>query len=247
MYLNKNFQEEQKELTDLVDDKINSISRIGHYRESYERIVEALTYVYYMGVSGNIAEFGTWTGRTSIILSHAFTTLNQRFKSYKLNSKRELYFFDSFKGLPEITSSEDLASEHVKAGTWKKGSMMMHDHQTFKELISNFAMPNTFNVIPGYFSEVVPSIAKEVKFGFIHCDVDLYSSTIDCLTPLFANKAVTEGCIILFDDWNCSRASNNVGQRKAFRDICDKFDVDCSDEGAYSYHGRSFIIHNYSL
>ena len=83
MYLEKNFQEEQKELTNLVDDKINSISRIGHYRESYERIVEALTYVYYMGVSGNIAEFGTWTGRTSIIVSHAFTTLNQRFKSYK--------------------------------------------------------------------------------------------------------------------------------------------------------------------
>lgn len=245
MDISKTILEQKKELVNLVDDKINSASQCGHYKESYERLVDALTYVYAMGVSGDIAEFGTWTGGTSIILSHAVTRLNQKFKNYKLHVNRNLYFFDSFKGLPEIISDEDLASEHVKAGTWEKGSMMMYDHGTFKKLISHFVDPNILKVVPGYFSEVVPLVAKKATFGFIHCDVDLYSSTIDCLVPLFENKAITEGCIILFDDWNCSRANNKLGQRKAFKDICNRFNVNFSDEGTYSYHGRSFIIHDY--
>ena len=124
--------------------------------------------------------------------------------------------------------------------------MEFHNPENFESLILNCLNKEQFEVIPGYFSETMESFSKNKKIGLIHCDVDLYSSTIDCLQPLFKNGCITEGAMILFDDWNCSRANPDHGQRKAFSDLCSEFDIVFSNEGSYSYHGHSFIIHSYN-
>jgi hypothetical protein len=79
-----------------------------------------------------------------------------------------------------------------------------------------------------------------------HVDCDLYASTIDALAPLFARGQVSEGAVILFDDWNCNRASPQYGQRKAWDVLVARHRIRYSDEGRYGMASRRFIVHAYA-
>jgi O-methyltransferase len=69
---------------------------------------------------------------------------------------------------------------------------------------------------------------------------------MDALVPLFERNQISEGAIILFDDWNCNHASNKFGERKAwYSDLRTRFFIQFSDEGSYGVAGHKFIIHNY--
>ena len=69
------------------------------------------------GVAGNIVEFGTMTGRSSVTISKALKEIEQ----YLDEPKRELHLFDTFSGFPKIDADIDLASPNVKSGVWEKG------------------------------------------------------------------------------------------------------------------------------
>ena len=123
--------------------------------------------------------------------------------------------------------------------------MAWHSAESLDTLIGQILVKGTYKVVPGYFNATVEKEFKNRKIAMINCDVDLYSSTIDCLSPLFKMQSISEGCIILFDDWNNSAANPKIGQRAAFSKICEDFSIKYSDEGRYSYHGHAFIIHEY--
>jgi O-methyltransferase len=233
------------ELKDLVQKKISQLSRSGHNYDAYYRLIDAINYSYAMGVRGDVVEFGTWTGRSSVVIAESFKSFDSMFKDHKFYEEKSLFFCDSFSGLPEIVEQADLESIHVQKGVWKKNSMSFFDPESFKSLISEVIEPNKFEIVVGFFSDTVSNTFKNRCISVVHCDVDLYSSTLDCLGPLFSMKCISPGCIILFDDWNNSYASPEHGQRKAFRELIERFSVSYSDEGSYSYHGRSFIIHSY--
>ena len=101
------------------------------------------------------------------------------------------------------------------------------------------------NVIEGWFKDSVPLLEKNIKFSLVHVDGDLYESAIDCLEPLFSGKKISEGAIILFDDWNCNRASPKFGERKAFDELCLKYKIKYSVWSDYAHYSKGFIIHSY--
>lgn len=233
------------DLLALVNSEIKFQKHAGHLKESYLRLIEAVAYVCSMGVKGDIVEFGCWTGNSSVVLAEAVRLFNEKNLKSNLNKEKHLYFCDSFAGLPDITSNEDDGNLHVQAGYWKKGAMNWHNAKSLDSLIGKIFSRDKYKIISGYYCDTVENNFKYKKISMINCDVDLYSSTIDCLSPLFKMGVVSQGCIILFDDWNNSAANPNNGQRAAFSKICEEFSVKFSDEGRYSYHGRSFIIHEY--
>ncbi|HEU5046286.1 MAG TPA: TylF/MycF/NovP-related O-methyltransferase [Rickettsiales bacterium] len=237
--------EQKEELSSNVKARIDSISRSGHLQDAYNRIINGLLYAYSMGVAGDIAEFGTWTGRSSMVIAETVALLNKKLGGHLGTGKRRVFYFDSFQGLPEITAEEDFKSAHVEHGVWKKGRMTFLGAEGLRKAVNSYIDESDFEIVPGFFKDTLSNVAGKVKFGFIHCDVDLYSSTIDALAPLFEHKAINPGCIILFDDWNCSKADPSAGQRKAWSDLCKQFNIQFSDEGAYSYHGRAVIVHEY--
>jgi hypothetical protein len=58
-------------------------------------------------------------------------------------------------------------------------------------------------------------------------------------------KAFQDGCVILFDDWNCNRASPNYGERRAFREFMqEQNDFTSSAWFTYGYNGAAFILHD---
>jgi len=79
----------------------------------------------------------------------------------------------------------------------------------------------------------------------VHFDGDLYQSTIDAIGGLLKIGAISNGAIICFDDWNCSQADPNVGERRAWRELSEQYEIEFSDFRSYSTGGRGFFIHGY--
>jgi hypothetical protein len=77
----------------------------------------------------------------------------------------------------------------------------------------------------------------------VHLDCDLYSSTAEVLEYLFVHRHVAEGSVVFFDDWNCNRASPQMGQRRAWREAVERHRIEFSDCGEYAVLGHKFIVH----
>jgi hypothetical protein len=105
--------------------------------------------------------------------------------------------------------------------------------------------PDRVRVFEGWFRDTLPT-TPDLPYGLIHIDSDLYVSAMDVLDFLFSHRRVAEGALIFFDDWNCNRGSLEFGERKAWREIVDKYNVVYSDEGAYALFSHKFIVHSYA-
>ncbi|MBO8240530.1 hypothetical protein HA152_07415 [Prochlorococcus marinus XMU1412] len=218
-----------------IDDHHLSISR---------ELAKAVSYTYMMGVKGDIAEFGTMTGYSAVALATAVNLRDFEYRNDKRGNKN-LHFFDSFEGLPEATNDIDKNSPHVLDGIWSKGTCKGLSKKEFENQICKYISRKKFFVYKGWFKDTVSLINDESCFSLVHIDGDLYESAIDVLDPLFKRKIISKGAIILFDDWNCNASNPNLGEKRAFREIIDKYDVEYTDEGGYSASAHKFIIHNY--
>jgi len=208
-------------------------------------LVNGVKYVFNMGVSGDIAEFGTMSGRTAVALAVAANRLNTVLRLDPRGTKK-IWFFDSFEGLPEARFDVDKSSQHVNAGTWAKGKCKGLDETSFRRLLSKYLDVRHLNVVKGWFKDTVPALPDNQKFSMLHIDGDLYESAIDVLDSLFQRRMISIGAIIFFDDWNCNAADPALGERRAWREVCETYKIKFSDEGAYADACHKFIVHDYS-
>lgn len=219
-----------------------TLETITHTREVYKTLAQAAQYVYGAGVKGDLAEFGTMTARTAVCLAVAANAQNQVYANDPRGTKR-VHFFDSFAGLPDVSSAVDQQSPHVKQGIWHRGACKVLDAETFSDLIARYLPPHQYTVHQGWFCETVP--ASNEPLSLLHVDGDLYQSAIDVLAPVFDKGLVQEGAIILFDDFDCNAAHPELGERRAWREIRERYSVECDDLGRYGWAGRRFIVHRY--
>ena len=118
-------------------------------------------------------EFGVWRGASLRWWCEANTHTDSRF-----------FGFDSFEGLPE-----DWSPMFAKGAFSTGGSI-----PDIKDSRVQFVV--------GWFQETPPAFlasyqARECPLA-VHCDSDLYSSALFCLTSL--NRIIPRGSIIIFDD-----------------------------------------------
>lgn len=121
-------------------------------------------------------EFGVWKG---IILQH-WTNQN-------LDPDSRFYGFDSFEGLPEDWGH--FATIHKKGTFDLRGDLPVFDDARII-------------LIKGWFQDSLVPFLKEYEPKnrlVIHCDADLYSSTLYALTIFDAY--ITPGTIIIFDEF----------------------------------------------
>lgn len=136
---------------------------------------------------GSIAEVGVYQGSSAKLIAE-----NKKNKKFHL--------FDTFEGLPEISSNDD-----VKSG-WLSNTSI----DSVKKYLSKYE--NLF-FYKGIFPETTKNLTSE-KFSFVHLDTDLYKSTLDSL-EFFWPKMVDGGRIISHD----YNSSNLDGVKKAFREF----------------------------
>lgn len=214
--------------------------------EKHRNLLYGLRNVWGGAIHGHIAEFGTMSGRSATVLAEgiSFYLKERAEKDEKHNiGERKFYLFDSFKGLPESTEKADIESPEVATGIWGQSTCKELTAEQLKNQLSKYLPEEKLEIYEGWFEDTLPTLPKGIKFAYVHIDCDLYKSTIDILDYLFQNDALANGAMLFFDDWNSNHASNQYGQRRAWKESIEKYDINFSDCGEYAGTSWKFIIH----
>lgn len=169
----------------------------GH--ESARILALAFAYAHSEEVAGDYAEFGVWQGRTFVEAWRVGT---------KLSRDRRYFAFDSFEGLPESEGIDD-------TGRWE-ASEFSFARQAFEARLRRAKVPpGEVEIVEGFYDETLApgnSIPLEqVAIAWIDCD--LYASTVPVLE--FLTPRLSQGAIVLFDDWFCFQGDPDKGEAKA--------------------------------
>lgn len=214
-----------------------------------QALINAVHYVVTCGVTGHIAEFGCYHGRSAEVIAQAMRHCFDAYPSNEVRNAsidRSLYLFDSFEGFPETNNEVDNESPHIKRGIWGPGYAKGGSPVTLHARCTKHIHPRRCLVVPGWYKDTVPKLPADLQFAMLHMDCDYYESTMDAMGPLFERKMIADGCTILFDDWYCNAGSPKFGQQKAWKNIsllAKSKGYRYSDWGPYGVTGRRFIVH----
>ena len=112
--------------------------------------------------------------------------------------------FDTFEGLPKVSEKDT----HFGTSYWKTGEFSNTSLESVKDYLSDYKNVYCYK---GKFPETSEPI-KNKKFSFVHLDVDLFQSTIDCLK--FFYPRMINGGVILTHDYHTD------GVKQAFNEFC---------------------------
>lgn len=143
-------------------------------------------------LDADMAEVGVYQGGSAKIICEA-------------KGNKTLHLFDTFEGLPEV-SETDVIFDDIKF--FKKNQMNQTDVSTVQKYLSNY---KNVHIYKGKFPNTSEPI-KNSSFSFVHLDVDIYESTLNCLNFFYPRLII--GGIIISHDYAASQ-----GVRKAFQDF----------------------------
>jgi tetratricopeptide (TPR) repeat protein len=211
------------------------------YRETFQR---ALEYVAVAGIVGEVLEFGVLGGFTSRIICETMRDLFIH---------KQIHLFDSFEGLPEYTSPIDANSYDIAGRNLWSDRMRfpdsfiadlgepidVHIYSRLCEIIR----PERLFIYRGFFEQTLKQ-PLPLKAALVHIDCDLYQSTKEVLTRLYEMDVLQDGCVLLFDDYNCFKASPNAGERRAFREFLEGQErFETTPFFTYGFNGAAFFLH----
>ncbi|OQA34718.1 MAG: Macrocin-O-methyltransferase (TylF) [Betaproteobacteria bacterium ADurb.Bin341] len=209
-----------------------------------EAIRRSLEFTAISGVIGDVLEFGVLAGWSARIFAETMRDCMVM---------GDLYLFDSFAGLPEYDSSVDRDSYEIAGrNIWSDkmkfpdefvatlgGSLEMH----IKGKLSGIIRAERIKTRRGFYSESLKTPIA-AKAALVHIDCDLYQSTVEVLDALLRDDVLQDGCVLMFDDWNCNKASPYFGERRAFREFLEKQNrYTASQFFTYGFNGAAFILH----
>jgi hypothetical protein len=123
-------------------------------------------------LDGDMAEVGVYQGCSAKIISIA-------------SGAKPLHLFDTFAGLPSPDEDEQ---DRMRTG---------HYAASLPSVQAFLADESNVNYYPGLFPQTASPVG-DVRFSFVHLDVDLKSSTLDCL-EFFYPRMVPGGVILTHD------------------------------------------------
>lgn len=162
-------------------------------------------------VEGDTVECGAYKGATSYLIC---TFIQQHAQS------KTHHIFDSFEGLNK-PNKED-------GDYWKEGNLATPEDICRKNLSQFYFVKYYKGWIPERFSEV-----QELRFSFVHIDVDLYQPTLDSIA--FFYERLKKGGIMICDDYGFVTCP---GAKKAM----DDFYIDKTEPVIMLTTGQAFII-----
>jgi O-methyltransferase len=159
---------------------------------------------------GDFVECGVYKGGTALLLARILK-----------NADKVLYLFDSFQGLPEVDARKD--------GEFRKGEFAV-ELDSVKALFADFG--NRVDIRPGWIPQTLGGL-KENRYAFIHLDVDIYQSVLDCCNYFYSR--VSPGGILLFDEYGLASAH---GEKEAV----DEFLVDKPESPIVLPTGQAIVL-----
>ena len=195
------FREELERFEDFGNDR--EWQQIMLYGEVFTKIID---------IPGDIAEFGVSTG-TSFKAFLRFTQILNK-TLYSPISKKNVFGFDTFEGLPEVTKEDNPKGKILN----KKGDF--ESLSTMDNLFKFIELHSSGKLIKGDFRKTLRPFLLDyphITFSLIHIDCDIYSSTYSVLDIIASRLSV--GGIILFDE---IFHKGYPGETQAFLDFYNK-------------------------
>ncbi|KAL1527764.1 hypothetical protein AB1Y20_009149 [Prymnesium parvum] len=163
----------------------------------------------------DIYQFGVYTGGTMRAIGRRVPHFGR------------LWGFDSFQGLPEETRGLMLEGKHWNAGGFSTADALgvYNETELLRRVYQVVGRPHT-TLIRGYFNEsLTEELTRRHHFQpalLVDMDVDLYSSTMDCLNWLLASQLLMPGLsYVRYDDWR--REGQSWGEAAAHRHITKRY------------------------
>jgi hypothetical protein len=134
------------------------------------------------GVTGAIVEFGVFEGRW---------LENLIGPALEKSSSPEVWGFDSFEGLPELTAAD--------LDCWAPGQYAA-DYQSVRLRLKADQRP-WLRLIKGWFKDTLPTaeVCRMGPVAYARVDCDLYEPALETLN--FLSTRLVDGAILVFDDW----------------------------------------------
>jgi len=201
-----------------------------------EVLEKAMRFVSHNKVDGDYLEFGVWKGRSFV---RAYNIWKHLFFGKGELKPMKFYAFDSFEGLPEIRAQEDQSGEFTKG-------QYFYSEEDFRKSVEGAGVDlNRVRIVKGWFDEILNDETKKKlplkRAAIIFIDCDLYESTVPVLD--FITDYVTDGTVLIFDDWFCFRGSPERGEQKAFLEWLKKNpQFKAVEYHKFNWRGNSFII-----
>jgi len=177
-------------LPELSDTSLDLISRLDGTQVSEALyILNALESV--KSLPGDICEYGIAQGFTSALLGFTIKDTN-----------KNLWLFDSFKGLPAPTSKDKLKDDifNLKSMEAYKGTMK-HSIQSVLDNLKQINFPLTrTKIIDGFIEETIEKQEMPKHVSFAYVDFDFYNPIKIALE--FLDKVIVPGGIIIVDDYD---------------------------------------------
>lgn len=202
-------------------------------------------------IEGSYFEFGVFQGhsfitayeclsrvfRNSVAVSD-FNTPEDRAIADSIWRQMQFYAFDSFAGLP-APKGKDRESRDFTAGKFSAPKDL------FLRNLAEAGVPRErVQVIEGWYDQVLkPGVVPvETKAAIVHIDCDYYESAKTVLN--FITPHLTDGAVLIFDDWFRYHGNPNFGEQSAFREWQDQNPAwgaaEYQREGAWK---NSFIVY----
>jgi O-methyltransferase len=150
---------------------------------------------------GELADCGVFRGASLIAMA---LYLQQK------SIAKTAYGFDSFKGFDDAVKY-DIELRGTPAKRKTPGGFSNTSPELVLQKAARFGLGN-IRLVPGYFRDSFGQLPQDLKFCFVHLDVNLYTSYKECM-EFFYPRVVTGG-IILLDEYNdppwpgCNKALN---------------------------------------
>lgn len=192
----------------------------------YDTIIwKAANFVIKQQIEGDYLEFGVYRGESFIRAYHTFRNVffaeieqktirtEKEISAIKtLWSKMRFFAFDSFMGLPQCGGTDrDWA-------VFQPGKYMCEEKKFRGNLRRSKVDMSKTEVVAGWFDDTLTEFTRRTKnlsrASIVHIDSDLYSSAIVALQ--FIEPLLTDGTVIIFDDWFFFRGNPGMGEQKAF-------------------------------
>ena len=145
---------------------------------------------------------------------HGANTIRLAFDCFRHLFDWNYVAFDSFEGLPEITS---LDAQVI----WEKGKLATSEDRLIEICMRHGIPRDRLTTVKGFYDASLTNELKRrllpLKAAVIYVDCDLYLSTASVLR--FIKDFLQPGTVIVFDDWNCFLADPDRGERRAWREF----------------------------
>ena len=177
----------------------------------------AASFLAWNQVDGDYLEFGVFRGGSfaeayraiNMERQYVFQQIGSTTDPEFFSHKPRFFAFDSFRGIP--------GGEAERHADYDEGAYSCSESEFLENIQRNGVDLDHVITVPGFYDDsLTPEIKEKLgleRAALIMIDCDLYESTVPVLD--FVTDLVTQGTIIIFDDWYRFKGSPDSGEQRA--------------------------------